>query len=82
MSGERSGETEFERLAKLLPFYVNGTLDETSRWQVEVALTVSPELRQLLAEERELAAAVSRDTADRMKRAKGHAKRSDRSEED
>ena len=77
MSGEMSGETEFERLAKLLPFYVNGTLDETSCWQVEIALTVSPELRQLLDEERDLAAAVSRDTADRLNRARGRAKPSD-----
>lgn len=82
MSDHTSEETEFERLAKLLPFYVNGTLDKTSCRQVETALAASPELRRLLAEERDLAAAVARDTAGRMEKGKGHAKRADRPGDD
>ena len=57
-----SAESEFERLAAMLPFYVNGTLGEDARRQVEVALAFSVELRERLDEERELAAGVIADT--------------------
>ncbi len=57
-----NAESEFERLAAMLPFYVNGTLEEDGRRQVEVALAFSPELSALLEEERALADAVVSDT--------------------
>ena len=60
------GEEVSERLAAMLPFYVNGTLDAASRREVDAALEASPRLRALLAQERELAAAVRRDTAGRL----------------
>ena len=61
-----NAETEYERLCELLPFYVNGTLDEASRRQVEVALAFSPELRDRLDEERALAGAIEADTRARL----------------
>ncbi len=41
-------------LDRLLPFYVNGTLDPVSRARVEAALAQSPELRTALAEQQEI----------------------------
>lgn len=67
-----SADNEFERLAAMLPFYVNGTLEEDGRRQVEVALAFSAELRDQLEQERALADAVVADTQAGMASAPGN----------
>ena len=44
---------EFDRLCELLPFYVNGTIGEAERLQLEQALSESNALRQELERERQ-----------------------------
>lgn len=60
-----------DRFSRLLPYYVNGTLEEAQRQQVDGALAFSPELRALLAEEERLASAIRDDTEDRLQAGEG-----------
>jgi hypothetical protein len=45
---------DYDALHALLPFYVNGTISDPDRAQVDAALPQSPELREALANERAL----------------------------
>lgn len=52
-------ETEFEEVALLLPFYVNGSLGDADIARVDTALAQSPELREELADIQALSSLVS-----------------------
>ena len=53
-----TNRNDFDHLYQLLPFYVNGTLSEADRSLIDAALEQSAELREALAEERQLKARI------------------------
>lgn len=53
-----TSRSDFDHLYQLLPFYVNGTLSEADRSLIDTALAQSAELREALAEERQLKARI------------------------